>query len=99
MCQVITAANLKKTEHINIFENYFVQMHFLIFTQINNCTLQKNTRRMKISSSKAQLSITKRVLLDYIKFKTNNNFKFFAGNEYIADVLDLTKKLSQNICQ
>ena len=44
-----------------------------------------------MSSSKAQLSITKRVLLDYIKFKTNNNFKFFAGNEYIADVLDLTK--------
>ena len=48
-----------------------------------------------MSSSKAQLSITKRVLLDFVKFKTNNNFKFFGGNEYIADVLDLTKNTAK----
>lgn len=43
-----------------------------------------------MSRSKAELSITKRILLDYIKFKTNNNHIFFAGNEYIAEALDLT---------
>ena len=43
-----------------------------------------------MSSSKAQLSITKRVLLDFVKFKIDNNFKFFGGNEYIASMLDLT---------
>ncbi len=48
-----------------------------------------------MSSSKAQLSITKRVLLDFVKFKTNNNFKFFGGNEYIASVLDLTKNTAK----
>lgn len=35
------------------------------------------------------LSITKRVLLDYIRFRTNNNFIFHEGNEYIAKALDL----------
>lgn len=34
--------------------------------------------------------MTKRVLLDFIKFKTNNNHIFFASNEYIANMLDLT---------
>lgn len=43
-----------------------------------------------MSKSKAELSITKRILLDYIKFKTNNNHTFFAGNDYIAEALDLT---------
>ena len=43
---------------------------------------------MPIKTSK--LSITKRVLLDYIKFRTHNNFKFYEGNEYIAKALELT---------
>ena len=47
-------------------------------------------RSKKMSRSKAELSITKRILLDYIKFKTNNNHTFFAGNDYIAEALDLT---------
>ena len=38
----------------------------------------------------SKLSITKRVLLDYIKFRTHNNFKFYEGNEYIAKALELT---------
>ena len=38
----------------------------------------------------SKLSITKRVLLDYIKFRTHNNFKFYEGNEYIAQALELT---------
>ncbi len=40
--------------------------------------------------TKCELSITKRVLLDYIKFRTNNNYTFHEGNEYIAKALDLT---------
>lgn len=43
-----------------------------------------------MSKSKSELSMTKRVLLDFIKFKTNNNHIFFASNEYIANMLDLT---------
>lgn len=43
-----------------------------------------------MSKSKSELSMTKRVLLDFIKFKTNNNHTFFASNEYIANMLDLT---------
>lgn len=39
---------------------------------------------------KSELSITKRVLLDYIQFRTNNNFTFYEGNEYIAKALGLT---------
>jgi len=40
-------------------------------------------------NQKTHLSITKRVLLDYIRFRTNNNFIFHEGNEYIAKALDL----------
>lgn len=43
-----------------------------------------------MSKSKATLSITERLLLDFIKFKTNRNFKFFMNNEKIALALDLT---------
>lgn len=43
-----------------------------------------------MSKSKAILSITERLLLDFIKFKTNRNFKFFMNNEKIALALDLT---------
>lgn len=43
-----------------------------------------------MSKSKATLSITERLLLDFIKFKTNHNFKFFMNNEKIAEALDLT---------
>ena len=39
---------------------------------------------------KSELSITKRVLLDYIKFRSNNGFTFYESNEYIANALDLT---------
>ena len=43
-----------------------------------------------MSKSKATLSITERVLLDFIKFKTNRNFKFFMSNDKIALALELT---------
>lgn len=43
-----------------------------------------------MSKSKATLSITERLLLDFIKFKTNRNFKFFMNNEKIALALELT---------
>lgn len=43
-----------------------------------------------MSKSKATLSITERVLLDFVKFKTNRNFKFFMSNDKIALALDLT---------
>ena len=40
--------------------------------------------------TKCELSITKRVLLDYIKFRTNNNYTFHEGNDYIAKALSLS---------
>ena len=43
-----------------------------------------------MSKSKAELSITKRLLLDFIKYKTNNNHTFFMGNDKIAAALGLT---------
>ena len=43
-----------------------------------------------MSKSKAELSITKRLLLDFIKYKTNNNYQFFMGNDKIAMALGLT---------
>ena len=43
-----------------------------------------------MSKSKADLSITKRVLLDYVKYRTQTGRQFFASNEYIAQGLDLT---------
>lgn len=43
-----------------------------------------------MSKSKAELSITKRLLLDFIKYKTNNNHQFFMGNDKIAMALGLT---------
>ncbi len=43
-----------------------------------------------MSKSKAELSITKRLLLDFIKYKTNNNRTFFMGNDKIAAALGLT---------
>ena len=36
------------------------------------------------------MSITKRLLLDFIKYKTNNNHTFFMGNDKIAMALGLT---------
>lgn len=44
-----------------------------------------------MSRSKSALSITQRLLIDYVKFKTNHNFKFFAKNDKIAQALDLTE--------
>ena len=43
-----------------------------------------------MSKSKSDLSITKRVLLDFIKYKTQNGHQFFACNDYVAKGLDLT---------
>lgn len=43
-----------------------------------------------MSKSKAELSITKRLLLDFIKYKTNNNHQFFMGNDKIAMAIGLT---------
>lgn len=43
-----------------------------------------------MSKSKGELSITKRLLLDFIKYKTNNNHTFFMGNDKIAAALGLT---------
>ena len=37
----------------------------------------------------SDLSITKRVLLSYIQFRTHNNFKFYESNDYIAKALDI----------
>lgn len=37
----------------------------------------------------SDLSITKRVLLSYIKFRTRNNFNFYESNDYIARALDI----------
>ncbi len=48
-----------------------------------------------MSKSKSDLSITKRVLLDYVKFKTQNGGQFFASNEYIAKALDLTESTAK----
>ena len=46
--------------------------------------------------SNSSLSITKRVLLDYIKFKTNNNHQFFASNEYVAKGLDIAQNTAKS---
>ena len=43
-----------------------------------------------MSKSKATLSITERLLLDFVKYKANNNHKFFMGNDKIAMALGLT---------
>ena len=48
-----------------------------------------------MSKSKSDLSITKRVLLDFIKYKTQNGHQFFASNEYIAKGLDLTQSTAK----
>ena len=48
-----------------------------------------------MSKSKSDLSITKRVLLDYIKYKTQNGHQFFANNDYVAKGLDLTENTAK----
>ena len=40
-----------------------------------------------MSRSKAELSITERLLLTYIGYKTNKNFKFFMNNETLAKAI------------
>ena len=40
-----------------------------------------------MSRSKAELSITERLLLTFIGYKTNKNFKFFMNNEALAKVI------------
>ena len=40
-----------------------------------------------MSRSKAELSITERLLLTYIGYKTNHNFKFFMNNETLAKAI------------
>ena len=48
-----------------------------------------------MSKSKSSLSMTKRVLLDYVKFKTQNGHQFFGSNDYIAKGLDLTENTAK----
>ena len=48
-----------------------------------------------MSKSKSDLSITKRVLLDFIKYKTHNGHQFFASNDYVAKGLDLTENTAK----
>ena len=48
-----------------------------------------------MSKSKSELSITKRVLLDFIKYKTQNGHQFFASNDYVAKGLDLTENTAK----
>ena len=43
-----------------------------------------------MSKNKSDLSITKRVLLDFVKYRTQRGGQFYAGNESIAQGLDLT---------
>ena len=43
-----------------------------------------------MSKSKAELSVSARMLLDYITFRTKNHYPFFEKNETIAFKLDLT---------
>ena len=45
---------------------------------------------MKSDFRVIKLSITKHLLLDFIKYKTNNNHTFFMGNDKIAAALGLT---------
>ena len=40
-----------------------------------------------MSRSKAELSITERLLLTYIGYKTNKNYKFFMNNETLAKAI------------
>ena len=40
-----------------------------------------------MSRSKAELSITERLLLTYIGYKTNKNYKFFMNNEALAKAI------------
>ena len=40
---------------------------------------------------KNNLSLSKKMILELIRYKTHNNFSFFAGNDYIAKALDLTE--------
>ena len=48
-----------------------------------------------MSKSKSDLSITKRVLLDFIRYKTQNGHQFFASNDYVAKSLDLTENTAK----
>ena len=48
-----------------------------------------------MSKSKSDLSITKRVLLDFVKYRTQKGGLFFASNEYIAKGLDLTESTAK----
>ena len=48
-----------------------------------------------MSKSKSELSITKRVLLDFVKYRTQKGGLFFASNEYIAKGLDLTESTAK----
>ena len=48
-----------------------------------------------MSKSKSDLSITKRVLLDFVKYRTQRGGQFFASNEYIAKGLDLTESTAK----
>ena len=48
-----------------------------------------------MSKSKSDLSITKRVLLDFVKYRTQKGGQFYAGKKHIADALDLTESTAK----
>ena len=48
-----------------------------------------------MSKSKSDLSITKRVLLDYVKYRNQKGYPFFESNEYVAKGLDLTENTAK----
>ena len=48
-----------------------------------------------MSKSKSELSITKRVLLDFVKYRMQRGGQFYASNEYIAKALDLTQSTAK----
>ena len=56
---------------------------------INTYVIEHN-KGIKMSRSKAELSITERYILTYIGYKTNNGFKFFMNNETLAQIICCT---------
>ena len=55
-----------------------------------NTFVIKRSEGIKMSRSKAELSITERYILTYIGYKTNNGFKFFMNNETLAQIICCT---------
>ncbi len=50
-----------------------------------------------MSKSKSEISITKRSILELVRYKTRNNYIFFGSNEYIAKALDITTNSAKTL--